>query len=248
MKIRFLKSAALLVAVIPFSPKLHGQEKPRIIGMAHMAYYVSDLKQARDYYEGFLGFEEAFTLKNPDGTDHVVFIKINDHQFIELYAEPVKNYGFIHDAGFETNDVKGMRDHLASMGVTVPATVTKNEEGDLSFDFLEPSGFTIQIVQYMPDSKVTATKGQFMPPGRISDHIDHIGLLIKDRDETWKFYSDAFGFIKEGDGSKMEVPGSTDRFELGWEKRKPEEARFHIKDHICLSNANVPKMTVPGGR
>jgi hypothetical protein len=49
---------------------------------------------------------EAFSLKNPDGTDHVVFIKINDHQFIELYAEPVKNYGFIHDAGFETNDAK----------------------------------------------------------------------------------------------------------------------------------------------
>jgi catechol 2,3-dioxygenase-like lactoylglutathione lyase family enzyme len=243
LKIRFLKSAALLVVAVTFAPKLNAQEKPRIIGMAHMAYYVSDLKKARDYYEGFLGFEEAFTLKNPDGTDHVVFIKINDHQFIELYAEPVQNYGFIHDAGFETNDAKGMRDHLASIGVTVPANVTKNEEGDLSFDFLEPSGFTIQIVQYMPSSKVTATKGQFMAPGRISDHIDHIGLLIKDRDETWKFYSDAFGFIKEGDGSKMEVPGSIDRFELGWEKRKPEEARFHIKDHICLSNANVPNMT-----
>ena len=243
MKIRFLKSAALLVAVTTFSPKLHAQEKPRIIGMAHMAYYVSDLKQARDYYEGFLGFQEAFTLKNPDGTDHVVFIKINDHQFIELYAEPVKNYGYIHDAGFETNDAKGMRAHLASLGVSVPATVMKNEEGDLSFDFLDPSGFTIQIVQYLPGSKATATKGRFMPPSRISDHIDHIGLLIKDREETWKFYSDAFGFTKEGDGSKMAVPGSADRFELGWEKRKPEEARFHIKDHICLSNSNVPKMT-----
>lgn len=243
MKIGFLQSTVLLVAAVTFAPKLQAQEKPRIIGMAHMAYYVSDLKQARDYYEGFLGFDEAFTLKNPDGTDHVVFIKINDHQFIELYAEPVKNYGYIHDAGLETNDARGMRDHLASMGVKVPATVTKNEEGDLSFDFLDPSGFTIQIVQYMPGSKVTASKGQFMPPGRISDHIDHIGLLIKDRNETWKFYSDAFGFIKEGDGSKMEVPGSADRFELGWERRKPEEARFHIKDHICLSNANVPKMT-----
>jgi catechol 2,3-dioxygenase-like lactoylglutathione lyase family enzyme len=242
VKIRFLTSAAL-VAAITFAPKLHAQEQPRIIGMAHMAYYVSDLKQARDYYEGFLGFEEAFTLKNPDGTDHVVFIKINDHQFIELYAEPVKNYGFVHDAGFETNDAKGMRDHLASMGVTVPATVTKNEEGDLSFDLLEPSGFTIRIVQYLPGGKVTASKGKFMPPGRISDHIDHIGLLIKDKDVTWKFYGDAFGFTKEGDGSKMAVPGSADRFEVGWETKKPEEARFHIKDHICLSNANVPKMT-----
>lgn len=243
MKIRFLKLSVLLFAAIPFISKLHAQEQPRITGMAHMAYYVSDLKEARDYYEGFLGFEEAFTLKNSDGTDHVVFIKINDRQFIELYAEPVKNYGFVHDAGFETNDAKGMRDHLASIGVAVPAAVTKNEEGDLSFDVIDPSGFTIQIVQYIPGSKVAATKGKFMPASRISDHIDHIGLLIKDRDVAWKFYSDAFGFTKEGDGSKMAIPGSADRFEVGWEKKKPEEARFHIKDHICLSNSNVPKMT-----
>jgi catechol 2,3-dioxygenase-like lactoylglutathione lyase family enzyme len=107
VKIRFLKLSALLLAAVTLAPKLYAQDQPRIIGMAHMAYYVSDLKQARDYYEGFLGFEEVFTLKNQDGTDHVVFIKINDHQFIELYAEPVKNYGFVHDAGFETNHAKG---------------------------------------------------------------------------------------------------------------------------------------------
>ena len=73
MKIRFLKLSALLLAAVTLAPKLYAQDQPRIIGMAHMAYYVSDLKQARDYYEGFLGFEEAFSLKYPDGTDHVVF-------------------------------------------------------------------------------------------------------------------------------------------------------------------------------
>jgi hypothetical protein len=42
----------------------------------------------------------------------------------------------------------------------------------------------------------------------------------------------------------MAVPDSPDRFELGVEKKKPiAEARFHVKDHICLSNPDVPKMT-----
>lgn len=217
----------------------------RITGMAHMAYYVSDMKKARDYYEGFLGFQEAFTIKNADGSDHIVFIKINDHQFIELYAdETAKGYGYIHDAGFETNDAKGMRDHLASIGIKVPEKVTKDEAGNLSFNIVEPSGFTINIVQYLPKSKTGLTNGKFMPATRISDHIDHIGLLIKDKDETWKFYNEAFGFTKVGDGSKMAVPDSPDRFELGWEKKQPPaEARFHIKDHICLSQSDVPKMT-----
>jgi len=62
--------------------------KPPITGAAHMAYYVTDLAKARAYYKDFLGFEEAFTLKNPDGSDHIAFIKINDHQFIELLLEP----------------------------------------------------------------------------------------------------------------------------------------------------------------
>jgi catechol 2,3-dioxygenase-like lactoylglutathione lyase family enzyme/predicted enzyme related to lactoylglutathione lyase len=215
-----------------------------ITGMAHMAYYVSDLKKARDYYEGFLGFQEAFVLKNADGSDRVVYVKINDRQYIELYSEPVKDYGYLHDAGFETNDAKGMRDRLAAMGVKVPEKVTKDEAGNLSFDIVEPSGFTIQIVQYMPGSMTDKAKGKFMPATRISDHIDHIGLLITDKDVTWKFYNEAFGFTKEGDGSKMAVPGSNDRFELGWERKQPPaEARFHIKDHICLSVTDAPKMT-----
>lgn len=250
-----LKKMAGLVAVIAAAAsaaapaRAHAQPRSpaRITGMAHIAYYVTDAKKARDYYEGWLGFQEAFTLKNPDGSDRVIFIKINDHQYIELYVQPKdapENYGYLHDAGFETNDAKGMRDHLAASGVKVPAKVTKDETGNLSFDITDPSGFTIQIVQYLPHSKTGRTKGKFMPATRISDHIDHIGLLVNSRPEAWKFYGDAFGFTKEGDGSKMAIPGSNDRFELGSEKKKnPSEARFHVKDHICLSNTDVPKMT-----
>src|ERR1035437_11031354 len=70
-------------AIAPSAVSFGQASQAHVTGMAHMAYYVSDLKKARDYYQGFLGFQEAFTLKNPDGSDHVVFVKINDHQFIE---------------------------------------------------------------------------------------------------------------------------------------------------------------------
>ena len=223
----FLKCGIWMAAAILFvvstiapGPAAYGQSGgARITGMAHMAYYVSDLKSVRDYYEGFLGFHEAFTLKNANGPDQVVFIKINDHQYIELYNEPVENYGYIHDAGFETNDANAMRDYLAAMGVTVPEKATKDATGNLSFEMTEPSGFSIQIVQYLADSMTGGTRGKFMPATRISDHIDHIGLLIKDKDVTWKFYIEAFGFVKQGDGSKMAIPDSDGRFEVGWGKR-----------------------------
>src|SRR5262249_47184217 len=113
-----LMAASLFAAIV---------ERPHIIRIAHMAYYVSDLNKARNYYEDFLGFEEAFRLKNPDGAEHLAFIKINDQQFIELVAEAPKNHGFLRHVAFETDDARGMRAFLTSVGVKVPGAVTKDQ-------------------------------------------------------------------------------------------------------------------------
>jgi catechol 2,3-dioxygenase-like lactoylglutathione lyase family enzyme len=215
-------------------------EGPRITGLAHIAYYVTDLNRARGYYEGFLGFQEAFALKNPDGSDHAAFVKINDDQFIELIAEPPQNHGYMHDAGFETNDADGLRKHLASIGVKVPAKVARDAAGNLSFQITDPAGFTLEIVQYEPGSLTGRSRGKAMPATRISTKIDHIGLLEDSREAAWKFYGDAFGFEKEGDGSKMTIPGSSDRFEIGFERKTATIDRYHVKDHICLSVPDVP--------
>src|SRR5215472_14227792 len=62
--------------------------RPKVLGVAHVAFYVSDLAKARSFYEKFLGFdEEPFTLKKSDGSERIVFIKINDKQYLELFAE-----------------------------------------------------------------------------------------------------------------------------------------------------------------
>jgi lactoylglutathione lyase len=35
--------------------------RPKILGIAHIAFYVSDLAKARAFWTGFLGFEDAST-------------------------------------------------------------------------------------------------------------------------------------------------------------------------------------------
>jgi catechol 2,3-dioxygenase-like lactoylglutathione lyase family enzyme len=245
MKFGFI-SVLLCVAAVTFGASTYAESplpKAQIIGVAGIAYDVTDLGKARDYYETYLGFAEVGTLKNADGTEHALFIKINDHQFIELILEPPTNHGFLHSAMFETNDAAGMRDELAAKGIKVPNKVSKNAAGNLSFDITDPSGFDLEIVQYLPGSLTGKTKGLDVPKTRISDHIDHIGLLVANREESWAFYASAFGFVKEGDGSKMVINGGADRFELGVDKKSPTVDRFHIKDHLCLSNQDVPKMT-----
>ena len=60
--------------------------RPKILGIAHMAFYVSDLAKARAFWTDLLGYQEVFHL-NRAGSDEVriAFIKIND---CLLYTSP----------------------------------------------------------------------------------------------------------------------------------------------------------------
>jgi lactoylglutathione lyase len=209
--------------------------------IAHMAYYVTDLNRARAYYHDFLGFDEAFTLRNADGSDHIAYFRINDQQYIVLFAEPAKNYGYIHDIAFETVDIGRTRAYLASHGVTVAGAIGKDEAGDRSLGLVDPSGYAVRIVQYDPSSYTCRTAGKAMPNTRISTQIDHIGVLSKDKDVTGKWYAVILGSEYTGD-NKMLVGSGPDRFEIGFERKPPTPERFHIKNHICLSAPDVPKL------
>ncbi len=235
-------SWAVIAAGVATGSIARGQAPSHIVGIAHMAYYVSDMAKARSYYEGFLGFQEAASIKGPNG-DHVVYVKINDTQYIVLLAEPATNHGFVHDVAFRSDDIKASRAAVVAAGYK-PTEIAPDYAGDLAFSVPDEAGFTIEVVQYEPNSLTGRTTGKFMPKTRISDRIDHVGLLTNDREAAWKFYSAAFGFVKESDGTKMSLPGAgMDRFEVGFERKEPTIDRFHIKDHICLSAPDVPKVT-----
>ena len=59
--------------------------RPLIIGVAHIAFQVSDIAKARDYYGGLLGYEEPFQIINPDRSLALTYFKVNDRQYIEIF-------------------------------------------------------------------------------------------------------------------------------------------------------------------
>ena len=71
---------------------LRGQDavpqRPEITGISHVGYFVSDLSKTLSFWHDLLGFDEYTTLSRP-GTDQIriAFIKINDHQHIELFTD-----------------------------------------------------------------------------------------------------------------------------------------------------------------
>src|SRR5438132_13963281 len=84
---RRLALALLLTVFLDSSLPSVEVKRPRILGVAHMALFVSDLPKARAFYKDFLGYDEPYVLKRDDGSDRIAFIKINENQYLELCPE-----------------------------------------------------------------------------------------------------------------------------------------------------------------
>ncbi|MGH9666837.1 MAG: VOC family protein, partial [Bryobacteraceae bacterium] len=213
--------AALLTAWFAFAQP--AVERPRILGVAHMALYVGDLAKARQFYENFLGFAEPFTLPKPDGSVRIAFVKINDRQYLELFNEAPHNDGRLSHISIYTDSADRMRDYLASKGIPVPAKVGKGKTGNKNFNVKDPDGHTVEIVEYQPDSWTARDSGKYMPATRTSDHIMHVGVLVGSLEKSMQFYGGVLGFREFWRGSStgkilswvnMRVPDGQDYIEF----------------------------------
>jgi len=81
-------AAISTTAASPLFAQGTAPQRPRITGISHAGYFVSDLPKALGFWHDLLGYDEAYDLKRP-GTDQVriAFIKINDRQHIELLTD-----------------------------------------------------------------------------------------------------------------------------------------------------------------
>ncbi len=216
--------------------------RPKVLGVAHMAVYVKDLAKTRQFYEDFLGFAEPFTLPNKEHTGtRIVFVKVNDHQYIEIFNEADRGEGQLNHISFYTDDADRMLAYLKSQKVEMvgnAATITtvgKGQTGNKNFNVKDPDGHIVEIVEYQPDSWTAREKGKFMPETRISDHIMHVGVLVGDLDKSMDFYGRILGFKEFWRGS-----GSPNM--LSWVNVRPAEAQDYLE--LMLYN----KLPAPNGR
>ncbi len=203
---------ALLIASL-FGLPSSGAQRPPITGVSHVALFVHDMARSRAFYKDFLGFEEPFHTTNSNGTLHVVWIKINDRQSIELFPEKQVGSDRLNHFSLETSDAEAMRVYLASRGVAVPDKVGKGRIGNLNFNVTDPDGHTVEIVEYAPDGWTMREKGKFLPGTRVATHMTHVGVLVGDLEPALRFY---LGIL---DGRET-WRGSRDSKQLSWVNAK----------------------------
>jgi lactoylglutathione lyase len=224
-------------------------DRPPIVGVAHIGLKTSDLGAARSFYGHDLGFAEAFSLDKPSGGLMLTYFKVNDRQYIEVFPElkdPAEDR--LSHIAFETTDARKLRDYLASHGVKVPDELKPGLDDNLSMMVQDPDGHNVEFVQYMPGSQHSRNFGKFLPDTRISEHIIHVGVTVKDLAAADKFYKDILGFREMWHGGMrddrtdwidMVVPNGADWLEYMCNVVNPSPKTLGVMHHLALGVPSV---------
>jgi catechol 2,3-dioxygenase-like lactoylglutathione lyase family enzyme len=229
--------------------------RPRIVGISHAAFYVSDMAKARAFYEGFLGFASPYSIPRRNPAEHLVWIKINDRQSVELFpgSEVAPDADRLYHIAIEVEDADAMLAYLRAKGVAgLPPTASSpvGKIGNKNFTIKDPNGNGVEIVQYMPDGWTMREKGRHLPATRISHRMSHVGVMVGELEASMKFYGEILGFRETWRGSSggktlnwvnMQVPEGDDYVEFMLYEKYPTIERLRTMHHICLEVSDVAK-------
>ena len=246
-----------LLAVLAIAPVV-AQEKnmpprPRITGISHAAFFVSDMAKARAFYEGFLGFQSPYSIPRPKGGD-LIWIKINDRQSVELFpgSEVAADADRLYHIAVEVEDADAMVAYLRAKGIAglPPTGAPLGKIGNKNFTIKDPSGNGVEFVQYMPDGWTVREKGKFLSDTRVSKRMSHVGVMTGQLDASLKFYGDILGFKEIWRGGagptlswvNLRVPEGEDYVEFMLYEKYPSLDRLRTMHHICLEVPDVAKV------
>ncbi len=178
-------------------------------GIAHVAFRVAGLEATRAFYNK-LGFERFFEMKHGGQTTEA-FLKINDHQFIELYprTDPSQPLGLMHVC-YESRDLESLHAELVKRGVAV-SDVKKAGAGNLLMTLQDPEGQIVEYTEYMPGSRHFEDRGKHLGATRVALLLVGATSAARDVEATRSFYLDKLGFSKINGGvpARMRMPGDS---------------------------------------
>jgi catechol 2,3-dioxygenase-like lactoylglutathione lyase family enzyme len=238
-----MKKLIILVAFAVLQLNAHGQtetQRPRILGIDHVAFYTTAPDRVRKMYGDILGLASAAPIE-PGGIMRYMVGK----QWVGYSPAPdPKTADHMDHVAFVTDNVTDLRQYLMAHEIKAPEL---QERSDRSRFFVveDPEGHRVEFVER---AKVEA------PPSAasaVSRHMIHVGFLVHHSDSEDHFYRDILGFrpywhggMKDGetDWVAMQVPDGTDWLEYMVNQREhPDLRSMGVMNHISLGVADMKK-------
>lgn len=236
----------ILLAAAFFAVPLE-ESSPALTGIAHVAFRVSDVPQSREFYRA-LGFEQSFELADP-GKPLVSYIKINDHQFVELYGrtDNSQSIGLMHVC-YEAADIESLWKEYVKRGVNPPPG-RKARAGNLLFLFRDPESQIVEYTQYLPGSLHFEDRGKHLSDRRISPHLIRAVTPVKDLAAENQFFTSKLGFKELGGSTTvrhLRLPGSSgEELDLEYSAATAKPQIVFAVANITAAAAELRKRSIP---
>ena len=130
-----------------------------IASLGHAAINVKNLDKSLAFYTSVLEFPEMLRLHNDDGSTWLVYLRITDDQYLELFpgAEQDKAPASWHANGvthlcLTVVDIENVVKRLAGKGIKMLMPVKDGLDGNRQAWIEDPDGNRIELMEMMPGS------------------------------------------------------------------------------------------------
>lgn len=205
-------------------------KKAPIVNVGHASFQMKNDKAMLHFYEEVLGMKKLFTLTYGDFFEQykkagneisdeelkkwkeisdkpwITYMKLADHQFVELFhnnGNPMKhiknrreNYGYIK-VNFEVDSIQDIHDKLVAAGVKIIEDIHPVLDGSLEITVLDPDGNEVQFTQYAtgPDAMIPLTEDKRETTSFVK-YTTQVAYQVQDAVNMVNFYCRGLGLKK----------------------------------------------------
>ncbi|AVF04366.1 MULTISPECIES: VOC family protein [Devosia] len=128
-----------------------------VVGIGHVAIKVTDLDRSLDFYRDRLGFPEMLRLKHDNGETWLVYLRITDDQYLEIFpgAEndraPGWNANGVNHMCFTIEDLEGTTERIKAAGIALTSEIKPGLDGNRQAWIEDPDGNRIELMEMAQD-------------------------------------------------------------------------------------------------
>lgn len=126
-------------------------------GLGHVAIRVKDIDVSLDFYKNKLGFEEMLRLHRDNGDLWLVYLRVTDEQYLEVFpyavgdeAPPREAIGLNHTC-ITVDNVDNIVRQLDEAGIPLIQPLVGGADGNRQAWIADPDGNRFELMQMNPD-------------------------------------------------------------------------------------------------
>lgn len=220
--------------------QVHAADRPRIMGIDHVAFYTTSPEGVQKLYSQTLGLAPAAPIESGETVRYMA-----GKQWVGYSPAPdPKATDRMDHVAFTTDNIVALRRYLMEKGIKA-AQIEGRSDHSLSFMTNDPEGHKIEFVERGKGETPTP------PASAVSHRMIHAGFLVYNRQAEDHFYREILGFRpywhggmkdNETDWVSIQVPDGTDWLE--YMLNQPQHPDLHltgVMNHISFGVPDMPK-------